>query len=120
MEESKRSSNPQTEQQKRSEKLSPVSLLSNISKVMERAVFNRLYMYLMRNNLLTWRNSGFRKSDGTVNQLINIVTAIYCDLDNGNENCMVFLDASKAFDKVWHKGLLYKLQHIGLDQILFE
>ena len=98
----------------------PISLLSNISKVMEKAIYNRLYMYLVRNNLLTWRNSGFRRSDGTVYQLVNIVHEIYHDLDNGSENCMVFLDASKAFDKVWHRGLLYKLLQIGINSNLSE
>ena len=81
---------------------------------MEKIIHNRLYMYLIRNNLLTWRNSGFETSDGTVYQLVNLTHQIYTDLDNGEDNCMVFLDASKAFDKVWHKGLLYKLQQIGV------
>jgi hypothetical protein len=81
----------------------PISLLSNISKVMEKIIHNRLHMYLIRNNLLTWRNSGFKTSDGTVYQLVNLTHQIYTDLDNGEDNCMVFLDVSKAFDKVWHK-----------------
>ena len=84
----------------------PISLLSNVSKIMERIVYNRLYMYLMRNNLLTWRNSGYKKSDGTTNQLVNIVHEIYNNMDYGLDTCMVYLDESKAFDRVWHKGLL--------------
>jgi len=87
---------------------------------MEKAIYNRIYMYLIRNNLLTWRNSGFHKSDGTVNQLVNIVHIIYHDMDQGMDNCMAFLDASKAFDKVWHKGLLYKLQQIGINTDLVD
>ena len=90
----------------------PISLISNISKIMERVIYNRVYKYLIRNNLLTWRNSGFRSSDGIVNQLVNIVHNIYHDMDNGDDSVMVFLDASKAFDKVWHRGLIYKLRQL--------
>ena len=39
---------------------------------------------------------------------------IYKALDNGKNVAMVFLDISKAFDRVWHKGLLYKLKHFGV------
>ena len=61
----------------------PISLLSNVIKIMEHIVYNRLYMYIMRNNLLTWRNSGYKKSDGTTNQLVNIVHEIYNNMDYG-------------------------------------
>ncbi len=50
----------------------PVSLLSCISKVMERVVFNTLYGYLKKHGLLTERNSGFKENDSTINQLIHI------------------------------------------------
>ena len=57
---------------------------------MERIVYNRLYMYLMRNNLWTWRNSGYKKSDGTTNQLVNIVDEIYNNMDYGLDTYMVY------------------------------
>ena len=82
------------------------------AKVMERVVYNRLY--LMPNNLPTWRNSGFCSLDGTVNQLVNIVHNLYHDLDAGHDSCMVFLDASKAFDKVWNNGLINTLKSLGV------
>ena len=85
------------------------------AKVIERVVYTILDTYLMTKNLLTWRNSGFRSLDGTVNQLVNIVHNLYHDLDIGHDSCMVFLDASKAFDKVWNKGLIHKLKSLGVD-----
>ena len=60
----------------------------------------------------------FRSSDGTVNQLVNIVHNIYHDMDNGDDSVMVFLDASKVFDKVWHSGLIYKLRQLGMSPSL--
>ena len=56
----------------------------------------------MDNNLLTQHNSGFKKNDSTVNQLLKIIHQIYQDVNDGNDTCLVFLDVSKAFDKVWH------------------
>ena len=86
-----------------------ISLLNNISKVFERPVYNTLYDYLISNNLLNPKNVGFKKDDSTTNQLEYITDKIYKAVDEGKDVRMVFLDAAKAFDKVWHKGLLFKL-----------
>ena len=92
----------------------PISLLSPTSKVLERIIFNRLYEFCMSNNLLTYKNSGFKKRDSTVNQLIHLSHLIYKGLDDGKKIAAVFLDLSKAFDRVWHEGLLYKMERIGI------
>ncbi len=92
----------------------PISLLSCISKVMERVVFNVIYDYCVVNGLFNDRNSGFKHGDSTVYQLTNIVHRIYKNMDDEFETCMVFLDISKAFDKVYHRGLLFKLRQIGI------
>lgn len=55
-----------------------------------------------------------------MNQLIHLVHNIYQTLDNGKEVRIVFLDISKAFDKVWHAGLLSKLEAIGVKGRLLE
>jgi len=68
----------------------PISLLSCISKVFERLIFNALYSYCIANKLLTERNSGFKMLDSTVNQLIHIVNAIYKGLDMRSDICSVF------------------------------
>ncbi len=92
----------------------PVSLLSCISKVMERVVYNTLYQYFKRHGLLSERNSGFKENDCTINQLIHLCNNIYKGLDKSKDVCLVFLDVSKAFDKVYHKGLLLKLEQLGV------
>ena len=98
----------------------PVSLLDNLGKILERIVFKRLYEYCKSNNLLTWRNSGFKELDSTINQLVFISNQIYKALEEGHDVCIVYLDVSKAFDKIWHDGLIFKLKQIGIKGALLE
>ena len=92
----------------------PVSLISSVGKALERLVYDKLYAYFIQNNALTWKNSGFKKGDSTVNQLIYLINNIYKERDFGNDVCMVFLDQSRAFDRIWHKGLIHKLNSLGV------
>lgn len=81
---------------------------------MERCVHKHVYKYMTANNLLTSYQSGFITGDSTVNQLPYIYNDICRALDDGKEVRAVFCDSSKAFDRVWHKGLVYTLEHIGI------
>ena len=92
----------------------PVSLLDLLSKIFEKIVYIRLYNFLSEIFFLNPLQSDFRPDDSTVNQLICLVHKIYDALERGKEVRMVFLDISMAFGKVWHKGLLYKLETIGV------
>ena len=98
----------------------PISLLSSLSKVLEKAVHYHLYTYLNDHSLLTVKNSGFKQKDSTVNQLLSIVHKLYSGLDNKENACLVFLDISKAFDRVWHEGLLFKLKQLGISGTLLK
>ena len=71
-------------------------------------------MFLLEIEYLNPLQSGLRPGDSTVNQLVYLVHKIYDAFEKGKEVRMVFLDISKAFDKVWHKGLLYKLESLGV------
>ena len=64
--------------------------------------------------------SGFRPGHSTINQLTYLVHKIHQALDDGKEVRMVFLDVSKAFDRVWHTGLLFKLQKLGVQDPLLS
>ena len=92
----------------------PVSLLTCISKILEKAVYKYVHNYLISNNLITKKQSGFSPGDSTINQLTCICHQIYESFDNRDETRAVFLDLSKAFDKVWHRGLLYKMETMGI------
>ena len=79
-------------------------------------IFNSIFEFLEDNSLLNPNQSGFRSSDSCVFQLSSITHEIYTSFDCNPslEVRGVFLDISKAFDKVWHKGLIYKLQSVGI------
>ena len=98
----------------------PISLLPLFSKIFERIVFKNLYNYFISNNLITKNQSGFRPGDSGTNQLLSLVHEIH-EAFNDNR-CLevrsVYLDMSKAFDKVWHEGLIFKLKQNGIDGIL--
>ncbi|PJE78229.1 hypothetical protein CI610_02839 [invertebrate metagenome] len=92
----------------------PISLLSIVGKLMERCIFKYVHNFLHAHSLLSPHQSGFRHGDSPVNQLLAITHDIYSALDHGKEIRMVFCDISKAFDRVWHKGLLSKLSGFGI------
>ena len=98
----------------------PVSLLSCMGKLMERCVHKYLYNYITSNKLLTSFQSGFIKGDSTVNQLVYVYNDICHALDEGKEVRAVFCDISKAFDRVWHRGLLFKLSKLGIKDSLLN
>ncbi len=92
----------------------PVSLLPCISKVFEKLIFKEVYLHLRRNGIISEYQSGFTPGDSTINQLIHISDRILKSLDNFEDCLGCFLDLTRAFDTVWHKGLLYKLEKYGI------
>ena len=98
----------------------PVSLLSCVSKVMEKCVQIHVFDYLKSYNLLTSNQSGFIPGDSTVMQLLVMYDDFCKAIDNKVTSQSVFFDISKAFDRVWHRGLIYKLQCIGVRGTLLK
>ena len=98
----------------------PVSLLSSLGKILERLCFKRLHNYFNDNNLLYKYQSGFLPGHSTTYQLIEIYHQIYKALDKSEHFCILFCDVNKAFDRVWHPGLLHKLKAYGIDGKLLK
>ena len=90
----------------------PISLLSVVAKVQERIVNDRLYQHI--EPFLPSDQSGFRRNDGTELQLLRVIHNISGSRDSGHCVAACFFDLSKAFDRVWHQGLLAKLEHLGV------
>ena len=92
----------------------PLSLLPICGKIFERLIYNSLFEFLIANELISSNQSGFKSDNSCINQLLSITHEIYKSLDDGYEVRDVFLDISKAFDKFWHNGLIYKLKQNGV------
>ena len=88
-----------------------ISLLPNISKIIEKAMYTRIYNFLEKYNCLYKKQFGFRNSHSTDHALISITEKIRESLDNNEYSCGVFFDFEKAFDTVNHNILLKKLHH---------
>jgi hypothetical protein len=89
-----------------------------VGKTFERVFFKHVSNYILDNKLLCKYQSGFVPECSTVHQLIEIFHKICISLDKKDFFCSIFCDISKAFDRVWHKGLIEKLKSYGLSESL--
>lgn len=87
----------------------PISLLSGLSKLLERAILSRLMEYNESNGGFIDQQFGFRKHHSTNHQLLRVVNRIRNGFNRKTHTAGVFLDVAKAFDRVWHTGLVHKL-----------
>ena len=85
-----------------------------MSKVCEKVVFKHVYNYVRDNLLISIHQSGFTVGDSTIHQLLYLYDTFCKALDEKKDVRIIFCDQSKAFDRVWHAGLLYKLQCNGI------
>lgn len=92
----------------------PVSLLSCVSKLFERAVFKYTFNFLRDTGAISLKQSGFMPGDSTTYQLTHLYHIFSEAVDKQKDMRVVFCDISKAFDRVWHVGLLAKLSRIGV------
>ena len=79
-----------------------------------------MFTFFRNNKLISKHQSGFIPGDSTINQLLSITTEIFENFEKFRETRAVFLDISKAFDKVWYEGLLFKLKQNGIDNNLLN
>ena len=92
------------------------------SKVSEMLLFDAIFEFMIENKLLSSTQSSFNPNYSCVDQLLSITQSIFSasDANLPLEVCDVFLDLSKAFVKVWHEGLLYKLKESGINSKLID
>ena len=97
----------------------PISILPTLSKVCESVIHERLLMHCVENDVISHRQAAYLKGDSTMTQLLYIQHQIRLSWGKSHITQAAFLDISAAFDKVWHNGLLAKLNQIGIDGPLF-
>ena len=86
----------------------PISLLPIFGKMFEKILFDVIYEHFNSNGLLSSHQSGFRPGESNINQLLLTMQNIYNAFDGtpSKEARAIFLDLSKALDRVWHEGLI--------------
>ena len=92
----------------------PIALTSHLIKVFEKVVRNNLVQFLEKNNLLNKSQHGFRNGRSCLSQLLDYHDKIISLMEAGFNVDSVYLDFSKAFDKVDHQIVLAKLFRIGI------
>ena len=79
-----------------------------------------MFSLLIENNLISQNQSGFKPGNSCINQLLSITYEIYKSFDDGWEVKDVFLDISKAFNKVWQQVVILKLKQNGISGNLLK
>lgn len=97
-----------------------ISLLNTLSKVFEISLYNRLRNFEKQHKTLIEEQFGFRDHRSTVQQLARIANYISTNFNTKMSTAMLLLDIEKAFDTVWHGGLIYKLHEIGIPLYLIK
>ena len=92
----------------------PISLMSQVVKLMEIIVLEKLWEHLLDNELINTHQHGFQSGRSCVTQLLECFHQWTDDLNMGKGTDTIYLDFSKAFDSVSHSHLLYKLHHYGI------
>ena len=100
----------------------PISLFPVFLKVFERIIVNSLFNYFLENKLFTECQPRFLLGDSCISQLLSVTHEIYkfFDCNPSVDVRGTFLDISKAFAKVWHNGLINKLNSHGVENKLLN
>ena len=77
-------------------------------KIFERLIFDETFCFLLENNLVSQSQYGLKSGDSCIEQLLSITREMFQSFDERFEVSSVFLDISKAFDKILHKRLIFK------------
>lgn len=91
----------------------PISILSLLDKVFEKIIHKRLVNFADQNSIINHQQFGFRREHSTVHQVKRVVNFIEANKKNRKSTGIIFLDIEKAFDTIWHNGLIFKLNSFG-------
>ena len=94
------------------ENYQPILSCQSLGKILGKLIYGSIFSHLVSCNLLNPNQSGFRPGESTINQLISITHMFFnaFDCNPPLDVRSAYLYISKAFDGVWHDGLIYKLK----------
>ena len=98
----------------------PIALTSNVGKLMERIVLKRLLYHCEKNNVIPTNQAGFRKGRCTLDHLVKLSNNIKKQFARRKSCLATFFDVRKAYDRVWHQRLLYKVKEIGINGLMYD
>lgn len=96
----------------------PISLTCTLPKLLEKILCHRIHTYLNVNGTIPDTQAGFRPGVNTYEQILKVATAMEMNINENSHGLVALMDVRKAFDTVWHAGLLYKLHSLGLPDTL--
>ena len=92
----------------------PISLTSCIGKLCERMINHRLYWWLESTGRISQYQAGFRAKSRTEDQLFRLTQKVLDGFQKEEHTTAVFIDLQQAYDRVWRKGLFFKMQNMGI------
>lgn len=98
----------------------PISLLSSLGKILEKVIHTRLQDQVDERNIIPDHQYGFRRHHSTIHQLHRLTDHITDGFNRKWSTVALSVDVAKAFDRVWHTGLLYKLHERGISPPLIK
>ena len=98
-------------------KVPPVLLLTICGKILEKLILMKCSHFLLK---ISSGQSGFKSGDSCIKQLLSITHEIYSFFDEGLEVRSIFVDISKAFDKVWQHEIIFELTQNGISGSLLN
>lgn len=98
----------------------PISLLSNLAKIMETIIKNRMSSFMLKYKIISEQQYGFKEARSTQDAIADIIAKIYKAMDAGEPALCIFVDLAKAFDTVSHRDLLDTLENAGFRGITLK
>ncbi len=96
----------------------PISLTSCLAKLAEKLIAINLKYYLDENNIILKQQSGFRKNRQTRDNIFHLSQKIIESFNRKKKVCAIFFDIQSAFDKVWHRELVFKMIKLNIPNYL--
>ena len=92
----------------------PISLLTTMSKVVEKVVYERVYQFLVKTGQICETQYGFRPKHSCEHAVAQVIGSILKNLESNKSTIAVMLDLSKAFDTISHKIMIQKMELFGV------